>query len=260
MKLTGIDTCARITQAQAKTLVDNDVSFVGRYLVPLAYNKAITADEIATLHNAGLAILLVYEIGAEAFKKGAARGAQDGAAARKLAEGYGAPAGTVIYFACDYNIPDHDLIYAEDYIRAAQSALGDYVAGTYGPYKIVEFLFNRGACSHFWQCVAWSPRFLDIAQTWQYQWQGSDEAKAMAAKIGVSVDMNTCDDLKAAGMWLPKSQTPPMWYDEAMRWAADAGLIKDGRPNDYVTRAELATVLFRLYGPSDSKDVSGLLS
>jgi hypothetical protein len=50
------------------------------------------------------------------------------------------------------------------------------------------------------------------------------------------------------------------WYDEAMGWAKAQGLIRDGRPNDPVTRAELATVLYRLYGPEDSKEHSGLLS
>ena len=42
----------------------------------------------------------------------------------------------------------------------------------------------------------------------------------------------------------PTKPTQP-WYAEAMAWAKDAGLIQDGRPNDSVTRAELATVLQR---------------
>ena len=54
--------------------------------------------------------------------------------------------------------------------------------------------------------------------------------------------------------------TPKPWYAEAMEWAAEAGLIRDGRPDDPVTRAELATVLYRIYGPDDNKTDSGLLS
>ena len=49
------------------------------------------------------------------------------------------------------------------------------------------------------------------------------------------------------------------WYADAMEWAANNGLIRDGRPNDTVTRAELATVLYRIYGPEDEKKSSGLL-
>lgn len=273
MKYLGIDTAARLTAQQAAAAKAAGVSFVGRYLVPTGYSKALTAEEIGILRNAGLAILLCWEIGAEAVKGSSMRGAQDGAAARKLAEGFGIPSGTTIYFAVDYNIPQADLIYAEQYIKAAQTALGKYEAGMYGPFALVDFLSARGSCRKFWQCVAWSPRFLPEAQTWQYQWEGSPDAMAMAAQIGVKVDMDTCDDLAGAGLWMPwksyqdgdsviiepaaPAQKP--WYDEAMRWASDAGLIKDGRPNDTVTRAELATVLYRIYGPGDDKMYSGML-
>ncbi|MBQ1789726.1 MAG: DUF1906 domain-containing protein, partial [Oscillospiraceae bacterium] len=190
MTYLGIDTAARLTVEQAHKLVDNGVSFVGRYLVPSGW-KALTAEEIVGLRGAGLAILLCWEIGGEAFKQGATQGAQDGARARQLAEKFGVPSGTCIYFACDYNIPDRDLIMAEQYMLAAQSACGKYEAGAYGPLKLVEFLRDRGVCKKFWQCVAWSAYFSEDAQTWQYQWSGSAEAKAMQAKIGVPVDLNT---------------------------------------------------------------------
>ena len=41
-----------------------------------------------------------------------------------------------------------------------------------------------------------------------------------------------------------------MWYAEAVRWAADSGVVKgyaDGRfrPNDAVTREQMATLLYR---------------
>ena len=35
------------------------------------------------------------------------------------------------------------------------------------------------------------------------------------------------------------------WYDEAMKWAEDNKIMMDGRPNDPVTRAEMATMLMR---------------
>ena len=74
---------------------------------------------------------------------------------------------------------------------------------------------------------------------------------------------------------------PAPWYADAMAWAEEAGLIRDGRPKDNLTRAELATVLMRydalqdardkallatiekilaLYIPEDNKKDSGLLS
>ena len=282
MTYLGVDTAARLTAAQAQKLVDNGVSFVGRYLVPSGW-KALTAEEIAGLRGAGLAILLCWEIGGEAFKNGATQGAQDGARARQLAEKFGVPSGTCIYFACDYNIPDKDLIMAEQYMLAAQSACGKYEAGAYGPLKLVEFLRDRGTCKKFWQCVAWSAYFSEDAQTWQYQWSGSAEAKAMQAKIGVPVDLNTCDNLRKAGFWMPYNEyadgdgviiekpqpKPKMWYDDTVNWAVKEGVIapvnsiEDARPRDAATRAEVMQMI-RNYASrndeADDKTDSGLLS
>lgn len=275
----GIDTAARITAAQARKLKQESISFVGRYLVPEAYGKALTAAELAGLRDAGLAVLLCWETAADRMKGGAAAGAADAAAARALAEKLGVPDGTAVYFACDYSIPDADLRTAERYVLAAKAALGRYEAGVYGPQRIVEFLSARGACERFWQCVAWSDRFLEAANVRQYQWQGGPEAMALAARVGFAVDMNACEDLRKAGMWMadcteyreddgsviiePKPSAPAAaqpWYAGAMAWAKDAGLIRDGRPNDPVTRAELAMVLYRIYGPEDDKKDSGMLS
>ena len=271
MAYLGIDTVHRFTAADAKNAVENGVSFVGRYLVPAGMNKELTKEEATALRNAGLAILLCWEIGGEAFKNGATQGANDGARARALAESFGIPSGTCIYMACDYNIPDRDLIIAEQYMKAAQAALGKYEAGAYGPLKLVEFLRDRGVCRKFWQCVAWSPYFSEDAQTWQYQWSGSPDARAMAAKLGFSVDLDTCDDLRKAGFWMPEynqyddgnggtilepskpAQKPATWYDEAMQWGEETGIMKDGRPNDTLTRAEAATMFMRFDKLMDAK-------
>ena len=78
MTYQGIDTATKITATQAKKLRENGVSFVGRYLVPPGMYKDITADEIQILHDAGLAILLCWEIGAGDIRQGAERGAKDG--------------------------------------------------------------------------------------------------------------------------------------------------------------------------------------
>ena len=86
-------------------------------------------------------------------------------------------------------------------------------------------------------------------------------AKAMAAACGIyAVDLDSAETL--AGMWLPPAHPEPEkpWYADAMVWAEEQDLIRDGRPNDPVTRAELATVLYRIHGPEDNKEASGLLS
>ncbi|MDB5053049.1 MAG: hypothetical protein JWM44_1099, partial [Bacilli bacterium] len=44
----------------------------------------------------------------------------------------------------------------EAYIRAAAVATPNYPTGIYGSYAVIEEMKKRGACSHFWQTVAWS--------------------------------------------------------------------------------------------------------
>ena len=244
MTYQGIDTMARITAAQAQAMRENDISFICRYLGPASWGKTITRQEAYTLLQAGISILLCYETSADRMRGGAAAGEIDGLNARNYAQDLGLPAGTAIFFACDYNVPDRDLILCESYIRNAQAALGGiYEAGAYGPERLVSFLSERGACEKFWQCVAWSNMFLPAANVRQYQWQGGPEARAMAAKLGFAVDLDAAEDLR--GLWHPEEKEESHWYDEAMQWADEAGIMQDGRPNDYVTRAEAATMFMR---------------
>ncbi len=250
MTYLGVDTAATISAAAAKKLKAEGVSFVGRYLVPEGMWKDLKADEAKALHDAGLAILLCWEIGAGDVRGGAERGKSDGARAKALAESFGVPAGTVIYFACDYCAVESEYPVIEQYIRAAAEACAPYEAGLYGHAGLADWLGQRGACRKFWQCVAWSlERLSPYTSVYQYQWSGGPEAVAMRERIGVPVDMNKTTSIEAAGLWMPpKAEPETHWYDEAMAWAAEQGLINDGRPNDPVTRAELATVLRRVYG------------
>ena len=283
MTYLGIDTAARITADQAKKLRENGVSFVGRYLVPADNPKALTATEAAILRNAGLALLLCWELDAEAVKCGAQRGVSDGVRARQCAEALGVPSGTTIYFAADYNVPQSDLIQAEQYILSAQIAMsGKYNVGIYGGEKVCGFLFSRGTTRKVWQCVAWTNQFIDGCSVRQYAWQGAAESKDMAAKTGIlAVDMDSTEDMRGAGMWMPYNEyadgdgtiieTPAPssgpsdhlpsegegkpWYADDMDWMERNGLMMDGRPNDAVTRAELAAVVHRL----EERRFSGLL-
>lgn len=271
MTYQGVDTAARITAAQAAKLRDEGVSFVGRYLVPADYGKALTAQEIKALREAGLAILLCWEIGGGDMAFGIQRGVYHGALARQLAEGFGVPAGTAIYFAADYDVPDKDLIQCEQYIRGAQTALGKYTAGIYGGEKVVEFLTNRGV-TKAWQCVAWTNKFLDTANVRQYAWQGADESKAMAAKVGFAVDMDSCEDMRKAGLWMPYNEyvdgdgtiienvkpKPQPWYQTTVEWAQKEGIVTEARPTDYATRAEVMQMIRnynRRFDPEDDYSI-----
>lgn len=64
---------------------------------------------------------------------------------------------------------------------------------------------------------------------------------------GAGVPGGPKDEPAPVGANAPGGPKTP-WYAEAMQWAEDRGYIRDGRPNDPVTRAELATVLQRVVG------------
>ena len=58
MSYLGIDTIAPLTAEHIRRARDADVAFVGRYLVPASYSKALKAEEAQRLRDAWLAILL----------------------------------------------------------------------------------------------------------------------------------------------------------------------------------------------------------
>ena len=269
MTYNGIDTAARITAAQARKMREQGVSFVCRYIGPESWGKTLTKAETELLLGEGVSILLCYESVAERMRGGAPAGAEDGALVMQCANALGVPAGTCIFFACDYNAPMGDLILCENYIRAAQAALGGvYEAGVYGPEKVVSFLSDRGACFKFWQCVAWSNQFLPVSNVRQYAWQGDARSKDMAKKLGImAVDLDDAEDL--SGLWQPPQPEPVAhWYDDTVRWAIKEGVvagptIEDARPEDAATRAEVMQ-MFRNYNrrfeAEDTKNASGLLT
>ena len=240
MSFIGVDTAAKISSTQAKLLVDNGISFAGRYLVDPSASKAVTDDEAKRLHDVGLGVLLIYETYATRCREGEAAGKRDGYSAYSYAKQMGVPDNCVIYFAVDYDAPQSDYVAIDRYLYAAKVACSPYRCGVYGKADLI----NSVKADAYMQCVAWSNGMVSAKNNvYQYQWQGGAEAQEIAKKIGVPVDMCRCSDLNSAGIWMPKKETP--WYAEAMAWAEEKGLMQDGRPNDPVTRAELATVLKR---------------
>lgn len=277
MTYQGIDTAAHITANKAQILRENGIRFVARYLVPQTLWKALSKQEASDIRNAGLALMLCWEMGGDDIRQGAPKGAEHGRRARELAEGMGVPAGTCIYFAADYNVPEKDYTAVEQYMIAAQTALGSkYVAGLYGPLGIVDFLAKRGSVKRFWQCVAWSDHFSEAATVRQYAHQGDARAKAVAAKIGIDVDLNATETL--TGMWgIPvpgyddgeggtiieysdgAAQSADTELADAVTWARGAGIVRDGEQCDGET-VRLLWRYFMTYRPEDPKWIGGAVS
>lgn len=238
--INGVDTAQRLTKANAEALVECGMKYVGRYLVPQYYGKSLTESEADAIRSAGLGIVLLYELDATRAKHGAKVGDFDGAEAKKLAERMNIPAGCAIYFCVDYDAPRTDYPQIEQYLYAAKAACAPYRCGVYGKADLI----NSVKADCYMQCVAWSYGVVSTKlNIYQYDWQGGTEAQAITRKAGIPVDMDRCWGMRSAGIWQPIEETH--WYDGAMQWAAENGLMTDGRPNDFMTRAEVATVFQR---------------
>ena len=240
----GIDCATKLTAQTAAAIHGEGYSFAGRYLVPnsgaLAW-KALTKAEAEAITEAGLRLLTVWETTVERVKGGAAAGAADGALALKCAREIGMPESGIIYFAVDYDAQADEMPTIEAYLRAARENTEEYEIGVYGSYSVIEEMARRGACTGFWQCVAWSygqkSGYLNVYQ----EWFGKKVA-------GVSVDINECPDMDRAGIWTytveddahsrpdegkeddmiyyKTIEDVPDYYQAAIKKAMDAGALK----------------------------------
>lgn len=250
MKIKGIDTIETITPDAAKTLIAEEYSFVGRYVVPetgLLKQKALTAVEAKTIHDAGLSILCIYETSAERAKKGASAGKADGESAKKRAQELGIPKGTVIYFAVDYNAPKSDYDAIKAYFKAAKDAAAPYLTGVYGSQNVCSALAFEGLAGYY-QCYAWSNGVSSIADVFQSEWQQGETALSMQKKLGFAVDIDLAYNLGT--MWRKtKPQSPVEWMEQL-------GFTHDPAHSD-VTWEEFCKVQQFFHG--DDKRLSGLL-
>lgn len=228
----GIDCASPVSARAAEILKAEGFEFVCRYLVPPSYSKALSWAEAEILSAAGLRILCVWETTAARMRGGAAAGREDGSRAYARARELEIPRDAIIYFAADYDAVYDDLPAIRAYMQAVkQEILPFYRAGIYGSYRVIEDL--RGLVSGLWQCVAWSGgRVSDAMTVYQAQWQGAAECRALAAKVGFAVDINTCPDMDRAGMWSYRQPAPVEETEEKgmERYNAVAELPKWAEP------------------------------
>ena len=198
----GIDCASPLTADAAQRAKTAGFDFVGRYLVPDRYAKALTRPEAEAITEAGLRILTVWETTAERAAAGYDAGAFDGFNAKACARAIGMPEDGIIYFAVDFGAGAIHMPAIAQYISAACVNVAPYWAGVYGSYDVIEAMAQHESCRGFWQCVGWSGGKKSQHRTvYQSDWSGTAAAKAAAAKIGVSVDLNECEDMDRAGIW-----------------------------------------------------------
>ena len=231
MNIQGIDTAHKLTSAEAKAVKDCGMQFVCRYLVPNLNEtawKALTAPEAEDIRSNDLAILLLWETTTARAKQGRSAGDDDGNTARELAKEMNIPETCAIYFCVDYDAPSYDYPAIDEYLYGAKQAVAPYRVGVYGKADLV----NSVKADCYMQCVAWSGGVLsEKANVYQYQWQGGAEAQEMKKRVGFYVDLDCCNDMVNAGMWMPKTETAKTLdkqIAEATEWAKKEGIFVDG--------------------------------
>ncbi len=142
----GADASTQLTPAMIKTLVENDVEIIGRYLTGTVgvgadkRDKNLTIEELQNIFTAGLSVFPIYQDGGwsqDYFTY--ENGISDGRKAGKAAIDLKIPKGTVIYFAVDVDILGDDIVgTAVQYFKGVFESLSliNYYIGVYGTRNV----------------------------------------------------------------------------------------------------------------------------
>lgn len=144
---TACDCSSTVTPARAQSLVSAGYKVVGRYLTNVegtSLNKKLQQGELATIFSHRLKVFPIYQsYGGEASYFTYSQGHSDALDAQIAAEAYGFDAGTVIYFAVDYDATDEEIgTQIVPYFVGVSAGLREsnkYFHGVYG---------SRNICAH----------------------------------------------------------------------------------------------------------------
>ena len=126
-------------------------------------DSSLTRIQIDLMHAAGIDIGLIAEWGAQRMLGGASAGVMDGMRIRDALTRLGAPSGTVVYCAADWNATAAQMAKIDGYLGGVASIIGHECTGVYGGRAVILHVLASGSASHFWQTYAWSgtpPRWV----------------------------------------------------------------------------------------------------
>jgi hypothetical protein len=231
----GIDySLARPTPA---AVVAAGKTFVCRYLARNA-DKVLTPSEAASLHNAGLGIILNWEDTAQAALKGYSQGKIDAAAAQTQLALLRVPNNIPVYFSCDFNATASQIDTITAYLRGVATVLPVSRIGVYGSYAVIQACVP-GFAHYGWQTYAWSAgKISSKAHLYQYK------NGVTVAGAACDLDRQLQDDF---GVW----DMPITDADAATIWACNKnadnesamGVIMDTKNRIPVNLASFVTTI-----------------
>lgn len=248
----GLDFTQKLTADKAKQLKADGYDFVCRYFAnPQYVYKCLKPDEAKFITDAGLNIATVYENGAKDMTQGEQRGKEDAKHYLSMAQQCGQPHGTAAYFAADFEAHGQDFDSIEYYLKGAKSILPQYIVRPYGDYDVIEEMVRRGVCDGGWMTYGWSAGKLS-KYAFIYQYHNGVNVEHISADADKSYGNEGWWNLNMKDKLTNFPDVPTgSWYEEAVKTVSDKGLMNgypDGifKPNQPVTRAELASVLVKL--------------
>ena len=200
MTLEGVDFSSGRPSSAA--LVAAGKRFVVRYLLNDGQGgKGLDATEIADYHAHGIGVVACYEISADGWRGGKARGQVHGAAARAEMLRLGFPSDRPCYFAVDRNVSAADFPTVDAYLEGCAVGMGSVaLVGVYGEADLIDHCAAAKTAAHFWQTYAWSGGDVSThAHLLQYRNSQSIGGAAVDFDRSIAADF---------GQW-PKPVTPP---------------------------------------------------
>jgi len=200
--LTGIDEAwDKVAPAD---LVARGYHFVFGYVSQNTTGKNLTRQQILGYLAAGIDVALVYEYDPKAALGGGTQGRLDAQIAVSDALQLGAPPGTAIYFAVDFDVQESEIQRSLAYLVGASGVCHDHGlrSGVYGGKRIVDAtVVNVPAVEFLWQTYAWS------GGLWSAR-AGVRQTRNGLAVAGHTVDSDTAT-IVDFGQWRHDGATPP---------------------------------------------------
>jgi hypothetical protein len=199
-------------------------AFACRYGGPGSASKQLTADELAALSAAGIAVVANAEGTTGGLKGGYAAGRSWAQQADDHFRALGMPADRPIYLSVDFDAGSADWPALEAAMDGAGSVLGRGRVGVYGGYDVIAHFVSMKdrLATWYWQTYAWSGgRWHPAAHIQQY-------------RNGVTLAGADCDLNRAMvadyGQWgVEADMTPSQGYvQHVMNYRLDA--IRGNKP------------------------------
>lgn len=157
MILKGLDEAW--AKAEPQTAYDVGFRFIIGYVSQDNTGKNLTADDVARIHAANMAVAFVYEYNPSSALGGYSQGVIDGRIALAHLQSLGAPTGVACYSAStDFDVQpgQYSVCLAYETGFAGVLLAAGYRAGAYTGYSFAQYLASHNYAGFIWQTYAWS--------------------------------------------------------------------------------------------------------